>query len=119
MQYIYWLMAFAVGAGAAIQAAINARLAHGLGEQPVVAAFLSFLVGTLCLGVVMLHQANLGLAMDWRCDRSGVRIFDRAACPEDRLGEHGVFDHHRSIGSGHGDRCFWLDPDASTPFDMA
>ncbi len=64
MQYIYWLMAFAVGTGAAIQAAINARLAHGLGEQPVVAAFLSFLVGTLCLGVVMLHQANLGLAME-------------------------------------------------------
>lgn len=63
MQYIYWLMAFAVGAGAAIQAAINARLAFGLGEQPVVAAFLSFLVGTLCLGVVMLHQANLGLAV--------------------------------------------------------
>lgn len=63
MQYFYWLMAFAVGAGAAIQAAINARLAHGLGEQPVVAAFLSFLVGTLCLGAVMLHQSNINLAM--------------------------------------------------------
>lgn len=62
MQYIYWLMAFAVGAGAAIQAAINARLAHGLGEQPVVAAFLSFLVGTLCLGAMMLYQSNLGVA---------------------------------------------------------
>ncbi|WP_049237872.1 DMT family transporter [Moraxella canis] len=62
MQYFYWLLAFFVGAGAAIQAAINSRLAAGLGDQPIIAAFISFLIGTIFLGVIMISQSNLTLA---------------------------------------------------------
>ncbi|MFC0820228.1 DMT family transporter [Moraxella marmotae] len=64
MQYVYWLMAFAVGMGSAVQAAINARLAHGLGNQTLSAAFVSFLIGTLCLAAVMLYQNNFGGLLD-------------------------------------------------------
>ncbi len=60
MQYFYWLMAFAIGVGVATQAAINARLAFGLGGQPLAAAFFSFAIGTLCLAVVMLFSSNFG-----------------------------------------------------------
>lgn len=54
----YFLMAFGIGVGVAVQAAINARLAVGLGSQPLAAAFFSFAIGTLCLGIVMLWQGD-------------------------------------------------------------
>lgn len=54
----YFLMAFGIGMGIAVQAAINSRLAIGLGSQPLAAAFLSFAIGTLCLGLVMLWQGD-------------------------------------------------------------
>ena len=60
----YFIMAFLIGVGVAVQASINARLAFGLGEQPLVAAFFSFAIGTLCLGVVMLWQSDLTAATD-------------------------------------------------------
>lgn len=63
MLYLYWLLAFLVGAGAAIQAAINARLATGLGAQPLVAAFVSFLVGTVFLAILVVWQGNMSLAI--------------------------------------------------------
>ncbi|STZ04243.1 DMT family transporter [Moraxella equi] len=54
----YFLMAFGIGMGIAVQAAINSRLAIGLGGQPLAAAFFSFAIGTLCLGFVMLWQGD-------------------------------------------------------------
>lgn len=55
----YFIMAFLIGVGVAVQAGINARLAFGLGGQPLAAAFFSFAIGTLCLGAVMLWQSDL------------------------------------------------------------
>lgn len=57
---MYTLMALAGGVGLSFQAAINSRLSAGLGTQPLVASFISFGIGALCLGLV-------GLAMaDWQ-----------------------------------------------------
>ena len=58
MAIFYFIMAFAAGAGIAVQAAVNSRLAAGIGGQPLVAAFISFAVGTLCLGIFALAQGN-------------------------------------------------------------
>ncbi|RRD58721.1 DMT family transporter [Comamonadaceae bacterium OH2545_COT-014] len=53
----YYLIALLAGVAAATQAAVNSQLAAGLGGQPVLAALVSFAVGT-----VFLALAGLGLA---------------------------------------------------------
>lgn len=58
MNQLYLVMALAGGAGLSIQAAINSRLSAGVGGQPLLAALISFAVGTLCLGVIALWQAD-------------------------------------------------------------
>ncbi|MGK3189442.1 DMT family transporter [Enterobacter soli] len=63
---MYTLMALAGGVGISFQAAINSRLSAGLGTQPLVASFISFGIGALCLGLV-------GLAMaDWQSVGAGI-----------------------------------------------
>lgn len=57
----YLFMAFLIGVGVAAQSAINAGLAAGMGGQPLVAAFISFAVGTVCLGVLAVWQSDLGV----------------------------------------------------------
>lgn len=54
----YFLMAFGIGMGIAVQAAINSSLAIGLGSRPLAAAFFSFAIGMLCLGLVMMWQGD-------------------------------------------------------------
>ncbi|ADU64084.1 protein of unknown function DUF606 [Pseudodesulfovibrio aespoeensis Aspo-2] len=48
MKWMFVLFALLAGAGMPLQAGINLRLRHALGE-PVVAALVSFAVGTVCL----------------------------------------------------------------------
>lgn len=48
MKWLFILLALLAGAGMPLQAGINLRLRHALGE-PVAAALVSFAVGTLCL----------------------------------------------------------------------
>lgn len=73
----YFILAFLAGLGISLQAAINTRLGIGLGNeiggQPIMAALISFAVGTLCLLVVALFigdwQAlsnNIGQQSWWR-----------------------------------------------------
>ncbi|ANQ23793.1 hypothetical protein BA893_19360 [Vibrio natriegens] len=58
MHILYFLMALAGGAGLSVQAAINSRLSSGVGGQPLIAAFISFGVGALCLGIAAAVYAN-------------------------------------------------------------
>ncbi|EEX40690.1 DMT family transporter [Vibrio furnissii] len=58
MHILFFLMALAGGAGLSIQAAINSRLSSGVGGQPLIAAFISFSVGALCLGIAAAFYAN-------------------------------------------------------------
>lgn len=60
----YFLMAFGIGMGIAVQAAINSSLAIGLGGRPLAAAFFSFAIGTLCLGLVMMWQGDWQSILD-------------------------------------------------------
>ena len=53
------LIALCAGFALATQAAINSQLAHSLVGQPVVAAFISFLTGTLALLCICLWKADL------------------------------------------------------------
>lgn len=73
MNMVYLLMALAGGAGLSIQAAVNSRLSFGVGGQPLIAALISFGIGTLCLLAVALIQAdwhsmgaNIGQQSWWR-----------------------------------------------------
>jgi transporter family-2 protein len=52
MQTVYLLLALSAGMFMPIQAGINTRLS-GLVDGPIAAAFVSFLVGTLVLGVIL------------------------------------------------------------------
>ncbi len=58
MNMLYLLLALIAGAGGAFQAAINSRLASGLGEQPIIAALISFGSGTLILALIALCYAD-------------------------------------------------------------
>src|SRR6266702_5260417 len=58
MNILYMLMALAGGAGLSVQAAVNSRLSTGVGGQPLVASFLSFAIGALCLGAVAVFLAD-------------------------------------------------------------
>ena len=73
MNVIYFVIALLAGVGMSVQAAVNSRLSFGIGEQPIVAALISFVVGTFCLMVIAWqfsdwHQvtAHLGQQPWWR-----------------------------------------------------
>ena len=57
----YWYLGLGLLAGLMlpIQAGVNNNLGAVFGKQPLVAAFLSFLIGTLVLGVAVLFKADL------------------------------------------------------------
>jgi transporter family-2 protein len=52
-------LAFAAGVAIATQAAVNSQLAAGLGGAPIVAAFLSFVIGTVALGAMATASGGL------------------------------------------------------------
>ena len=52
MNALYLFAALAAGMGIAVQAAVNSRLAAGLGGQPLMGALISFAVGTLALALI-------------------------------------------------------------------
>lgn len=58
MNYLYLLMALAGGFGLSVQAAVNSRLGVSVGGQTLIAALTSFSVGTLCLLLIALWQAD-------------------------------------------------------------
>lgn len=62
MQILLIFMAFLAGACLAIQAGINSNLAATLSSKPILAAFVSFLVGTIALFIIakFSNQLNLG-----------------------------------------------------------
>jgi transporter family-2 protein len=57
-------LAFAAGVAIATQAAVNSQLAAGLGGVPIVAAFLSFVIGTIALGAMAATSGGLVPALD-------------------------------------------------------
>lgn len=59
MNYWYFALGLLAGLLIPIQAAINTNLGTLFGKQPLVAAFFSFLVGTVMLGVAVLIKADL------------------------------------------------------------
>lgn len=58
----YLLIALLAGAAVASQAAINSQLAQGLAGQPLVAAMISFAIGTIVLLLLCLWRADLSTA---------------------------------------------------------
>ncbi len=52
MLYFFWIMALTAGMMIGTQSAINSQLSAGLGEQPILATLVSFVVGTVCLLVL-------------------------------------------------------------------
>ncbi|MBF8999587.1 DMT family transporter [Vibrio nitrifigilis] len=58
MNWLYFVMALASGFGLAIQAAVNSRLSTGVNHQPLMAAFISFCIGSLCLGILVSTQVQ-------------------------------------------------------------
>ncbi|MCP1661252.1 DMT family transporter [Neisseria perflava] len=66
MNLIYFVIALAGGVGLAFQAAINSRLAAGIGSQPLMGAFFSFAVGAIFLGLISLFQGN------WNAVAAGI-----------------------------------------------
>lgn len=73
MNLFYGFLALASGVIVAAQAAINTRLSIGIGNQPLLASLISFVVGSLCLLAVCLVQAdwhalagNIGQQPWWR-----------------------------------------------------
>lgn len=63
---LYYLLAFSAAIAIAIQAPINSRLGQALMGQPLLAAFISFAVGTVVLFIVCLFRADfnhLGTAL--------------------------------------------------------
>lgn len=59
---MFYLIAFIAGVALAIQAAINAQLSKAVGEQPIIAALISFATGTLILFIIALIKANFSEA---------------------------------------------------------
>ena len=60
---LYYFLAFAAAAAIAIQAPINSRLGQALSDQPLLAALISFSVGTIALFILCLfrHQKDKSL----------------------------------------------------------
>ncbi len=56
---IYTIIALVVGVALASQAAINSQLAKAMGNEPLVATFISFGTGTLLLLVISLLKTDL------------------------------------------------------------
>lgn len=63
MQILFTTLAFLAGVFLAIQAPINANLALTIGSKPIMAAFISFLVGTVVLLVVAVISCEFSLAI--------------------------------------------------------
>ncbi|OOF62985.1 DMT family transporter [Rodentibacter sp. Ppn85] len=63
MFFIYILIAFIAGMALASQSAINTQLAKAVGNEPVVATFISFAVGTILLFFIALFKADLWLGL--------------------------------------------------------
>ena len=57
---LYYLLAIIAGTTVSSQVAINGKLLHYLGS-PILTAFISFLIGTVGLGVIYLVSAYYGL----------------------------------------------------------
>ena len=100
------LMALALVAGAALssQTAINAQLAKSVGGQPLVATFISFVVGSVPLLLICLWKADWQSAfpkraayrrmeMDGRHTGGGIRVYHRDARAASR--------HYADLVSGH------------------
>ncbi|MDO4223754.1 MAG: DMT family transporter, partial [Acinetobacter sp.] len=60
---IYFLFAFLAGTAAAMQAAINSQLSKSIGQQPLLAAFISFAIGTIFLLVLVIAKVNFAQAL--------------------------------------------------------
>ncbi|SJL82447.1 DMT family transporter [Vibrio palustris] len=58
MNLFYLVLALTSGMGLSIQAAVNSRLSSGVNDQPLMAAFISFTIGAICLGVLALVQVQ-------------------------------------------------------------
>ncbi|WPC74957.1 DMT family transporter [Vibrio porteresiae] len=58
MNWLYFVMALTSGIGLSVQAAVNSRLSVGVNGQPLMAAFISFTVGAICLGLLALTQVQ-------------------------------------------------------------
>lgn len=56
---LFYIFAFAIGAGAIVQGAINAQLKTSLSTSSLFAAFVSVLVSTLFLGVLLLFNWSM------------------------------------------------------------
>jgi uncharacterized membrane protein YdcZ (DUF606 family) len=59
MNPLFLALAFVAGTAIAAQAAVNSQLAAGLGGQPITAAFVSFMVGTVVLGAIAAATGSL------------------------------------------------------------
>lgn len=60
---MYYVLALCMGLGVALQAPINAALGRSLETSPLVAAFISFFIGTLCLLVIACGSGALHLGV--------------------------------------------------------
>lgn len=60
---MFYIFAFCVGIALAIQASINAALAKALNQNHLLAALISFAVGTLCLFVLCYFNGSLNLSI--------------------------------------------------------
>jgi transporter family-2 protein len=60
MNAVLFVLAFCVGIFISVQAAINSQLAQALHANSVVAAFISFSVGTLVLGIAAFARGGVG-----------------------------------------------------------
>ena len=60
MQWIFLAMAFVAGTLLSTQAAVNSQLGKSLNGQPLMAAFVSFLVGTVLLFAITLAKGQFG-----------------------------------------------------------
>lgn len=58
MLIVFMLLALLAGVALSTQTAINAQLAKGLGNQPLMATFVSFVVGSALLFVICLWKAD-------------------------------------------------------------
>ena len=58
---LYFIMVFCAGVALSLQAPINASLAKGLYQSPVLAACISFCIGTICLLILsrFFHQLSV------------------------------------------------------------
>ncbi|QKF65520.1 DMT family transporter [Campylobacter corcagiensis] len=62
MQIMFLFMAFLAGACLSVQAVINANLAAFLGAKPIMAAFISFTIGSLALLIVAIILGEFSFA---------------------------------------------------------